>query len=1173
MKKYIFMMAFLCLKIQVFGQVDSSYRVRMDYLLQSLNPARVTTGILYDRVEPWADLRDFGHRAKPDTSNLVHYWQARFELLGASYRSNMADSIALTDLARENVASLNRKVIPIGGLLSEFEIIDTNAIHNGTIALQQDKLVVDVAKSGDSYLITRRSFVGTLLAGSLQPGAYVFKADPTFWSSNTSVSIRNWVIYKNNQVLDSLTPGDSINVDLLEPGQQTFAILARTSDGDSHISYSTLTVESIEATENEWDKKDDDPYWFETPKFQPCGGIRSTKITATIEFRGYNQNDQALFGEAEYTIYKRTEDENNCGLGSVRKPIIILDGFDPGDARKSETLYGKYLRYLEDPNDPSSNQYLGNKVRSDVNQYDIILLNFITWHTPNGVEINGGADYVERNARVLIELIKKVNKALSDNGSTEKLVIIGPSMGGLISRYALAYMEKEQLAHPDDATWDHRCRLWISFDSPQQGANIAIGPQHFLKFFAENNVPEAKHELDYKLGSIAARQMLLLHNTAGNTTAEPSSPYRAQFLSNLLSNGKPNSDGWPQNCRRIALVNGSISGVKIGHNCESGTKVEAFATFRAWRLFNWLYRQVFRESRIAYGKTFTIGGQDACTVFDGYRFQGSPVSRTVSLASAVSGNTGIDIGPGGTFPIFNELNTSNSTLSHSPIPLPIDFKYIVGGIIGNLPGIAIAFIASTLGTNQWNTIGGHSFGLGVKTRFTTDQVNCSFIPTKSALAFHWNRNDKGDWAEPLNDRNLFCSGEIPFHAYFGENLNSEHVSLTKKKVDWVLDEINNVATAASVQSVNIVGKSEMCGGTNGIQQTVTVPYSFSGSQNYWVGGPGVNIISGQGTPQVSISTEPDFQNSWISFSSSSNAYGCICKGEKPLSNRPQDVTLKCGSYYGDVTQGFQFCNNYPFRLHIASPGPWSDPTTQVTWERTGANTYNMEPTFINGSKGIKIDPISPQSSPNITFQVKVDIGCGLSNLYVKNFSFYFPSSYPEPGCIACPSDGLHRVSPNPAIKGQDLQITVTADDVVYPTFAYIKDERGTILDKLEVTQSPFSFPISRLEDAEYLVVIDQGKKPIEIPFLVSKTGTDKMVISPNPLFREVDETAVVNITDAQNEDSEFDVVLEDIAGRQYLNFRAYSRKFPIDVKDLPIGSYVLTATGATSTFQESPICG
>ena len=49
---------------------------------------------------------------------------------------------------------------------------------------------------------------------------------------------------------------------------------------------------------------------------------------------------------------------------------------------------------------------------------------------------------------VLIELIRNTNATLKANGSAEKIVLMGPSMGGLISRYALAFMEKQLALNP-----------------------------------------------------------------------------------------------------------------------------------------------------------------------------------------------------------------------------------------------------------------------------------------------------------------------------------------------------------------------------------------------------------------------------------------------------------------------------------------------------------------------------------------------------------------------------------------------------------------------------------------------------------------------------------------------------------------------------------------------------
>lgn len=168
-------------------------------------------------------------------------------------------------------------------------------------------------------------------------------------------------------------------------------------------------------------------------------------------------------------------------------------------------VYGEYLQY-----GPNAAQNLGSELRDQ--GYDIIILDFprnletTSITTPFGIyqyKYNRptGADFIQRNAFVLVTLIEKINQTLVANGSTEKLVVVGPSMGGLISRYALKWMENNSK--------NHNTRLWISFDAPHKGANIAIGDQFFLDFFAEKagNVG-SRNARDTQINSAAAKQML-----------------------------------------------------------------------------------------------------------------------------------------------------------------------------------------------------------------------------------------------------------------------------------------------------------------------------------------------------------------------------------------------------------------------------------------------------------------------------------------------------------------------------------------------------------------------------------------------------------------------------------------------------------------------------------------
>jgi len=88
------------------------------------------------------------------------------------------------------------------------------------------------------------------------------------------------------------------------------------------------------------------------------------------------------------------------------------------------------------------------------------------------------------------------------------------------------------------------------------------------------------------LGSNAAKQMLLLHHLAGDNASGPAPLYRTTFVNNLTSNGLPGSFGWPQECRKVSLVNGSLNCALFGAPCLDGTKIEVFMEYKAFRLYN-----------------------------------------------------------------------------------------------------------------------------------------------------------------------------------------------------------------------------------------------------------------------------------------------------------------------------------------------------------------------------------------------------------------------------------------------------------------------------------------------------------------------------------------------------------------------------------------------------------
>lgn len=344
----------------------------------------------------------------------------------------------------------------------------------------------------------------------------------------------------------------------------------------------------------------------------------TTPITASIGYQGYDES-QSYFGQGEFEIFLDFTD------GILDKPIIVLDGFDPGDQRDITGLYNSF-------NFDGDN--LADIVRSE--GFDIVILN-APQYTTGGKDIDGGSDYIQRNALVLVEMINYLN---AEKVGDEELVILGPSMGGLIARYALAYMESVSL--------EHETRLYISFDSPHLGANIPISLQYLINYLAQElGDPDAQAIVENVLNSPAAKEMLIDHllgHLLSGSTYE-------QDPTLLLPIGAPNfrdafqteldNLGFPENVRNVAMINGSALGSTTGTPGMQvvNTTLDITSTISA---------DVILRFTPAASQTNTV------TDFQTY-FIGIPAGSFTADAESFAFTDGVDSAPGGTSNISSAL--------------------------------------------------------------------------------------------------------------------------------------------------------------------------------------------------------------------------------------------------------------------------------------------------------------------------------------------------------------------------------------------------------------------------------------------------------------------------------------------------------------------------------------
>ena len=433
-------------------------------------------------------------------------------------------------------------------------------------------------------------------------------------------------------------------------------------------------------------------------------------------------------GEGEYQIFLGAD-------GILNKPIILVDGFDPGDTRDIAGLYSSL-----DFTNSSGSQNLADLVRAQ--DFDVVILNFPVYvRSGDGATIDGGTDFIERNAMLLVELLDIINTAKASNNPEEN-VIIGPSMGGLITRYALNYMEAN--------TIDADTRLYISFDAPHHGANVPIGLQHQLNFLANNGTQpntEVQPLIDTFLKSPAARQLLVDHLEGhllfGNLvefdpslTLPVSHPYRTQFVSNINSF---NASGFPSTTRNVAIINGSGSGNPYFAIGNSGTQVTNGFT-------------VISDSFTAPAGPFTavIDVSINMTPAAGVTSSVSDISISVfgvevegsnADSEAFSFSDGVDSAPGGLF----------------------DLSGLTGDIASG-GGTAADFL---------NALQIDKF---------------SFIPSVSALALEIT-DDEIDWHHDIDLDSRATTNNTPFVNTFVPVDNEPHVQLTEDNVNFALTEI------------------------------------------------------------------------------------------------------------------------------------------------------------------------------------------------------------------------------------------------------------------------------------------------------------------------------------------------------------------------------------------------
>lgn len=527
MKKIILLFITL-LSLLGFSQEASNSKRRFELLKEFTQ-----TKILYDQVANVSNATDI----KKEEINPLYFMQVYHEMERADYLNRLPKLEKLEAEAKNGFA---KEYVPLSVLISEFETIIKSTVENNKMVFNANNQY-EITDTSISYFNKHSIGIIAPLLKAIKGKRVVFKLNASHVFNTTNKNITKIEADFNDGLgFRILEKNSEVIVNYSAIGKKTIAFKLTLNTGEIFTHSNSFEVEEKAIPLDVSAKISQMAPFYVSPL---------TSITSSISYQGVTET-AAHQGRGEFQIYY----DNEAGL--LDKVIIVCDGFDPGDGRKVPDIYN-FLNY------GAPVQNLGDNVRNL--GYDIVVLNFPQYTRPDGTTVvDGGVDYIQRNAKVMMELINYIN---ANKVGNQELVVIGPSMGGLITRHALRYMELNGM--------DHKTRLWLSFDSPHLGANVPIGMQHMFNFLAyDSDIADltVRAIVDSMLKSPAARQMLIDH-FEGHLLGGSLTDFD-QTTAMLLPTGHPthrnvfqtelNAMGFPQNLRKISIANGAGNGTTTG---------------------------------------------------------------------------------------------------------------------------------------------------------------------------------------------------------------------------------------------------------------------------------------------------------------------------------------------------------------------------------------------------------------------------------------------------------------------------------------------------------------------------------------------------------------------------------------------------------------------------------
>lgn len=552
MKKMPLLMLLIIATLKIYAQVSSAYKTEVEAIFQ-VNRSYVTTGLLEDYGFFYTNVEKF-NGIRSDTSYLEYSeWQLVYNSL-YTYRFNTTAALSEPQTIFNQVATVanqNSSKVIFAGLHFKYERFKSNAVSSNLVYISNNKIYDRAGRPTTPYEI-KETFAMVPYSSSLNGSTHQFLFKPELFFSNMGKTISNLKVdFNDGAGYRTVSANSPLTITYSSDGEKKLIFKITYTDGTSKESHTKIQITGAVAALNAQARYAGN----NIREFQfPLTGFTAPKAY------------QGTVGRALVTV-EYTNPEK-----VIRKPLIIVEGFDPWkiltpDNPRSNFSFNNLITSIGPGGLPVriDLNYTGQTLSDalEENDYDLIFIDF-----------DNGTDYIQRNAFLVANVIQWVNSVKQPyNGVQQKNVVLGFSMGGLVTRYALCDMEKST------PVINHDTRLSISFDSPHQGANVPVAFQAAVLHLAGSGIGVGVPGITYYpdklmfgnifpslgkgrdvLNSPAARQMLRYQVAGGGNVITYDHSQFNTFMTEYRQLGIPAQNG----IRNVVLANGSECGVNQG---------------------------------------------------------------------------------------------------------------------------------------------------------------------------------------------------------------------------------------------------------------------------------------------------------------------------------------------------------------------------------------------------------------------------------------------------------------------------------------------------------------------------------------------------------------------------------------------------------------------------------